>query len=231
MSDNFEIIKAHCNKCLGDRNHYVLHEEKQSWDEEVDTHIVISGGDTFKMLKCCGCESVKLRHSNWFSEAYDEYGRPYVNVNYYPPATSRPEPKWFKSLGGFLPSDEEQYISDLLSEIYTALHNDSRRLATMGARALLEHIMISKVGDKGTFSKNLDAFQAQGFLSLKQREIIEPILEAGHATIHRGFNPSIEDVNTVIEITESLVETTYIHTEKASKLKSRVPNKIKAKPT
>ena len=51
MSDNFEIIKAHCNKCLGDRNHYVLHEEKQSWDEEVDTHIVISGGDTFKMLK------------------------------------------------------------------------------------------------------------------------------------------------------------------------------------
>jgi hypothetical protein len=89
-----------------------LHEEKQSWDEEADTHIVISGGDTFKMLKCCGCESVKLRHSNWLSEAYDEYGRPYVNVNYYPPATSRPEPKCFKNLGGFLRSDEEQYISD-----------------------------------------------------------------------------------------------------------------------
>ncbi|MCP4486715.1 MAG: DUF4145 domain-containing protein [Gammaproteobacteria bacterium] len=192
MSDNPEIIKAHCNKCLGERNHYVLHEEKQNWDEEVEPRIVISSGDTFKMLKCCGCESVKLRHSSWFSEACDEHRRPYVDVNYYPPATSRPEPKWFKSLGDFFASNEQKYTSHLLSEIYTALHNDSRRLATMGARALLEHIMVSKVGDKGTFAKNLDAFHMQGFLSLKQREIIEPILEAGHAAIHRGFDPSVE---------------------------------------
>ncbi len=95
----------------------------------------------------------------------------------------------------------------------------------MGARALLEHVMVSKVGDQGTFVKNLDKFQAEGFLSQRQREIIEPILEAGHAAIHRGFDPSEEDVATVIEVTESLVETTYVHTEKASKLKTRVPGR------
>lgn len=225
MTEQLKIIKAHCNKCLGERNHYVLHEEDQRWAEEIEPGLFISGDDNFMMIKCCGCDSIKLRHSSWFSESIDEYGRPYVDVTYYPPATSRPEPSWLKDLRNPLASDEQQYIVQLLHEIYAALHNDSRRLATMGARALLEHIMVAKVGDHGTFVKNLDEFQAQGYLSAKQREIIEPILDAGHAAIHRGFHPGTEDVNTVIEITESLVETTYVHSEKASKLKGRVPER------
>ena len=225
MTENLKIIKSHCNTCLGERNHYVLHEEKQEWDDEIEPGLSIYGGDTFAMIKCCGCDSVKLRHSKWFSESCDEHGRPYVDVNYYPPATSRLEPAWLKELKDPFASDEQQYIVQLLHEIYSALHNDSRRLATMGARALLEHIMVSKVGDQGTFIKNLDAFQEQGYLSAKQREVIEPILEAGHAAMHRGFHPGIEDVNTVIVITESLVETTYVHSEKVSKLKGRVPNR------
>lgn len=203
----------------------MLHSEEQRWAEEVDPGIQISGCNTFKMIKCCGCDSVKLRHSDWFSEACDEYGRPYVDVNYYPPAISKAEPTWLKELRNPFGSKEQQCVVGLLHEIYTALHNNSRRLAVMGARALLEHVMVSKVGDQGTFVKNLDKFQAEGFLSQRQREIIEPILEAGHAAIHRGFDPSEEDVATVIEVTESLVETTYVHTEKASKLKTRVPGR------
>lgn len=204
----------------------MLHEEDQPWSEEYEPGIYISGSNSYKMIKCCGCDSVKLRHSKWFSESMDEYGRPYVDVTYYPPATSRPEPAWLKDLSDdFLASDEQQYIVQLLHEIYSALHNDSRRLATMGARALLEHIMVAKVGDRGSFVKNLDAFESEGYLSVKQREIIEPILEAGHAAIHRGFHPGTEDVNTVIEITESLVATTYVHSGKASKLKDRVPKR------
>jgi hypothetical protein len=231
MTDTEKIIKAHCNTCLGERNHSVLHEEEQLWDEEYEPGIFIYGGDRFRMIKCCGCDSVKLQHSDWFSESCDEHGRPYVNVKYYPPATSKPEPTWLKELKSPFASDEQQYIVGLLHEIYTALHNDSRRLAVMGARALLEHIMISKVGDNGSFIKNLKAFETQGYLSVNQREIIEPILEAGHASIHRGFHPSVEDVQTVIQITESLVETTYVHSKKASKLKDRVPNRKSKKAT
>lgn len=204
-----------------------MHTEEQRWDEEIDPSLSISGCDTFKMIKCCGCDSVKTRHSTWFSENIDEYGRPYVTVNYYPPATSKQKPAWLKELDDPLASEEQKYIVQLLHEIYTALHNNSRRLAVMGARALLEHIMVSRIGDQGAFVKNLDEFQKKGYLSTKQREIIEPILEAGHAAIHRGFHPNAEDVITVIEITESLVETTYVHTEKASKLKGRVPTRKK----
>ena len=118
-----------------------------------------------------------------------------------------------------------RFVRGLIKEIYSALHNDSRRLAAMGIRALIEHMMILEVTDNGSFKKNLEAFQKAGYLSDKQRTIIEPILEAGHAAIHRGYEPSSEDVITVIEITESLVETIYVHSKKAEKLKERVPQR------
>ncbi|AYQ57606.1 hypothetical protein MS2017_1944 [Bathymodiolus thermophilus thioautotrophic gill symbiont] len=217
-------LKAQCNKCLGETNHLLLHKEDQPWDEDMGCGNIIYGSETFNMVKCCGCDSVKLMYTSWFSGACDEDG-PIIETNYYPPAISRAEPKWVSSLGGFFSQEQERYSFKLLREIYSALHNDSRCLAVMGIRALLEHLMIAKVTDKGTFKKNLDAFQAEGYLSKKQRGIIEPILEAGHAAIHRAYHPSSEDVLTAIEVTESLVETIYVHPKKANKLKERVPKR------
>ena len=217
-------LKAQCNKCLRETNHALLYKEEQPWDEELE-HYTIHGCETFNMVKCCGCDSIKLMHSSWFSEIHDEYGRPIIDISYYPPAISRAEPKWLSKIGGILPNNEMRFVRGLLKEIYSALHNNSRRLAAMGVRALIEYMMIIEVSDNGSFKKNLDAFQRAGYLSNKQREIIEPILEAGHAAIHRGYEPSPKDVLTVIEITESLVETIYVHSIKAEKLKERVPRR------
>ncbi|MEP1214050.1 MAG: DUF4145 domain-containing protein [Marinobacter sp.] len=220
-------LKAHCNTCLRETNHSLLHEEEQPWSEEVGYNQLIYGAETFNMIKCCGCDSVKLMHNSWFSEMVDESGQPYIETNYYPPAISRAEPKWLSDVLGPLSSTNDVFIVDLFREIYSALHNNSRRLAVMGIRALIEHLMIREVKDNGSFKKNIEAFQDAGYLSKKQRETIEPILEAGHAAIHRGYEPSPEDVLTVVEVTESLVETIYVHSKKASKLKARVPGRTK----
>jgi len=219
-------IKAHCNKCLRETNHLLLHKEEQLWDELINNNgYRINGNETFNTLKCCGCDSIKLMHTSCFSEVCDKNGKPIININYHPPAISRAEPKWLSDLGDLLSSQQEIYISELLREIYSALHNDSRRLVIMGIRALIEHLMIAEVTDGGSFEKNLDKFQHEGYLSAKQREIIEPILEAGHATMHRKYHPSSDDVVTAVEITESLVETIYVHSDKANKLKERVPKR------
>lgn len=218
-------LKAHCNKCLRETNHQLLHKEDQPWDEEVDHGVSVYGSETFNMIKCCGCDSVKLMHESWFSEICDDYGRPITEINYYPPAVSRAEPKWLSELGGLFPNEQMQYVRGLIKEIYSALHNDSHRLAVMGIRALIEHLMIIEVSDQGTFKKNLDAFHQAGYLSDRQREIVEFLLQAGHAAIHRGFHPSTEDVLTVVEITENLVATIYVHSQKAEKLRKRVPQR------
>jgi len=114
-------------------------------------------------------------------------------------------------------------VPDLLQEIYVAIQNDSLRLAVMGIRALLEHVMIDKVSDRGTFQKNLDAFEEQGFVSKSQRTILESVLEAGHATIHRAFSPSRDELVALIDITENVIESIYLNELRAARIAGKVP--------
>jgi hypothetical protein len=205
--------KAHCNSCNGDRNHEVLHTEETSWADEDHG---VSGRDKYETLKCLGCDSIKLRHTSWFSE--DDT----PTINYFPPAISRAIPHWFHGLVGKLPSNN-WFVEELLREIYVALQNNLPNLATMGVRSLIEKIMISKTGDQGTFAKNLTKFQELGYVSRIQRGHLETILDAGHATIHRSFSPKTVDVMTIVDITEHIVESVYLHGSKITALKKRVP--------
>lgn len=115
------------------------------------------------------------------------------------------------------------YITGLLHEIYVALQNDSKRLAAMGVRALIEHIMIDKIEDQGSFRKNVAKFHEKGFISLVQKKILLTILEAGHAAIHRSYNPSEEDLTTLIDVAESVIESIYVNDYNAKNLEKRIP--------
>jgi hypothetical protein len=81
---------------------------------------------------------------------------------YYPPSIFRPQPKWLS-----LP-DREWHITKLLQEVYNVLQNNAPVLAAMGIRAVLEAIMIDRVGDNGSFAANLKKFQVQGHISMVQ---------------------------------------------------------------
>lgn len=219
------MIKAHCNRCQRETNQEVLHTETFSWEEIIEEQqVILSGTDIYEMLKCCGCDSIILRHTEYFCGNLDQQGNLLPTFHYYPPATSRPEPQWLHELND-INDDEKKINYDLLKEIYSSLHNNSRRLATMGIRALIEHIMIKKAGDKGSFAKNLDSFAAQGLISLSQEDILNTILEAGHATMHRAYSPSTEDLHTCMDITESIIASVYIHPEKAKILKTKIPKR------
>src|SRR5512133_1381024 len=93
-----DIIEAHCNRCLGDRNHFVVHAHQEKWSKDLGDETFISGEDRFELLKCAGCGDVRLRHTNWFSEQADEQGKPIPAVTYYPPALIRREPSWLSSV-------------------------------------------------------------------------------------------------------------------------------------
>jgi|SRR6185312_5555838 len=221
-----KIIRIHCNKCGGERRHEILHHEAVTWEDAVDDNYTLHGGDDYDLVKCCGCENVALRHQTWFSEDTDEHGRPNVKTVLYPPASFRREPRWLTDLMWALPIDNN-FVGDFIKEIYVALRNKSLRLAVMGIRALLEQIMMDKVGDNGSFKNNLDAFEQGGFVSHGQRMVLEPVLEAGHATMHRAFKPTSMDVGHLMDITESIIESIYINARRASELSKRVPLKSK----
>jgi hypothetical protein len=115
----------------------------------------------------------------------------------------------------------------LLTEVYSAVQNDLRCLAAMGIRAILEVVMRNKVGDQRTFKVLLDEFQKAGYLSTRQAGSLDSILEAGHAAIHRGWEPTDEDIAALLDITEAVIETTYLHERRAQALEKRVPRRPK----
>jgi 2,4-dienoyl-CoA reductase-like NADH-dependent reductase (Old Yellow Enzyme family) len=75
----------------------------------------------------------------------------------------------------------------MLREVYEAVRNELRQLAVMGIRAILEQVMISNIGDRGSFKANLEALQEAGYISLIQFDALDKVLEAGHAVTHRNF--------------------------------------------
>ena len=219
-------MKSHCNTCGPNRTHLILHQEVENWVQETEDIGDVSGSTIFQMVKCAGCGAILLRREAWCSENYDEEGEAVADIDYFPARVFRKLPDWHSELRWY--KDAESTVRDLLKEIYIALQNDLHRLAAMGIRALLEHIMIDKVGDKGSFQKNIDEFTAAGFISAVQKGILVTALEAGHASIHRNFKPSIETLVSLIDIAESLVQTVYIHERKAEEIKAATPARKKS---
>jgi hypothetical protein len=208
------ITRAHCNACGDDRNHAVIHAESEDWESDGHT-----GNDTYEMLRCGGCESVRLRHIARYSVGDGER----TDVQYFPPTEYRKPPAWFREFLVAGHQNGSPSLSQLMIEIYAAVRNNLPSLAAMGIRSLLERIMISKTGDQGTFQKNLTMFESLGHVSKKQREHLETILDAGHAAIHRSYVPSTADVVTLLEITEHVVESVFMHEQKIARIKEKVP--------
>src|SRR5210317_585917 len=147
-----DTIWVHCNLCSGKKNHEILYHKEISWSDDIADNFSINGSNIYDVLTCCGCDSVLFRKQSWDSEYCDpKTGKPEIYTTYYPPPTFRKFPRWQNDFSPFGETNEN--IWDLIREIYIALQNDALRVAVMGIRALLETIMIEKVGDQGTFPK------------------------------------------------------------------------------
>ena len=124
--------------------------------------------------------------------------------------------------------EETEQFEELLDEIYKATQNSLPRLAIMGVRALLEQVMIVKVGDRGSFAENLKGFHEAGYVSVVQFDALARILDAGHAVIHRGFAPEDEHLNTALDVMEGILAAIYVHDQEIKNL--NIPERSKKQP-
>jgi hypothetical protein len=213
------LTKAHCNACGPDRNHEVLRSVRKEGEEQIEEGISIWWVDEYELLTCAGCEVVTLRHTHRFSE--DDNAK----VTYYPPAAARRRPRWMGSLRykNFSFDRGASTLHSLLDEIYVALDNDSRALAGMGIRAILDKIMAEKIGEKRTFKESIEAFEGAGHVSRDEGKRLDTIIEAGHAATHRSWRPSATDLHVLLDVMESIIERLYIHEGTIEELAKRVP--------
>jgi hypothetical protein len=202
-------IKAPCRNCHRETIHAVLCADAETADDFIEGVGSVWWRTTSEMLKCRGCGAVSLRQSELFSEGNEPA------FYFYPPRVSRRRPSWNTQLPlGLL---------HMMNEVYSALDADNRRLALMGARTVLDMLMLDKVGDTGTFEQKLKAMEELGFVTVRGREFLDAALDAGNAAAHRGYNPKAEDLARVMDIIENMLQNVYVLEDAARTLRERTP--------
>ncbi|CAG2155517.1 hypothetical protein LMG31506_05433 [Cupriavidus yeoncheonensis] len=211
-----QVLWTHCNECGHETKHEVVHnaERRRTYDND---QYSVEVGSTWTVLQCGGCEEVSMRRVDWCSDDDPQDGP--NTPTFFPARVSRRKPVW---LGRY---DVPSADVDILEEIYKALHADSRRLAMMGARALFDVVITRTVGDQGSFAKGLDELVNSDLISKRDRGIIEAAIEAGHAAIHRGHQPTSDDVNVVIDIAERLIHAEVLQAQASALAASTPPRK------
>lgn len=103
--------------------------------------------------------------------------------------------------------------------------NEAYFLATLGARAVLDRVMVEKVGDRTTFALKIGAFVEAGFATSSMRDPLLKALDAGSAAMHRGYNPTRNALNRIIDILEVILQTVYLSPEWAMELERATPKR------
>lgn len=212
------FIRVQCHVCAGETKHEVRHEdvERREWPETGEWL-----QEVYQLICCGGCGARSLRRITTSDIPSAD------KIELYPPRTTRKKPKWIADLVGI-----NDALKELLDEVYVPLEGGAKRLTVMGARSVLEHIMVEHVGDSGTFEANIDAFHAQGHIGDAQRDVVKTVIDVGSAAIHRGYRPSDADLEATMDVMESVVKSIYIDKPAVQRIKlpPRPPRKTTSQP-
>lgn len=212
-----DVVTSPCNSCGHPTDHLVVAvRHLQAWFEREE----LEGGAPpnleyeYAMLECGGCQSISLRVDELLDGAL-------FSTTFYPPRVQRKKPAWS--------SDLPIQLQSLMTEVYAALADDSRKLAVLGARTILDIVMTQKVGRLRTFQSRLKALEAKGLIGRANREILRAALEARSAAAQRAYAPSSDIVNEVMDIIENLLQAVYIFPESLRKIKRSTPRRAVGK--
>jgi hypothetical protein len=210
-------VKGHCPQCGDNRNARVLYEHTARWSDEESG---IRGNDTARMLECAGCDTVYFETRSTDSEDYDQDG-PRERVTYYPAPCKRDEPPWMWEM-----LLEDSQLHSLLKETYAALNNDARVLAAVGLRTIFDRASEKfGVDPNKSFRAKLDELVTQGKIGQSEHASLDVLTDAGGAAAHRGWKPTVGQLQTLMNIGEAFLYRTIILDAEAQRLKKTIPQR------
>jgi hypothetical protein len=218
-----KTIKGHCPNCGADRNAEIVANHETARDSDDDSGIWWRG--TFQILRCMGCDEVYFRTEGWCSEDTDETGRPAQRITYSPAPSKRKTPEWeFELLS------KDSVLYGLVTETYTALNNDAPVLAAIGLRTVFDRASeMMGVDPALSFEKKLDALERMGKIGRSEKETLKTLTDAGGAAAHRGWKPTIAQLDTLMSIGEQFLHRAFVLESHAQALRSKIPPRQKRK--
>ena len=181
-----------------------------------------------------GCEEVFYRKDETCSEDMDVEVNPPTGdyehvlarrITYWPAPSKREPPSWAFDL-----QMEDSDLHELVSEMYTALNNNARILAAIGLRTVFDRASEKLGVDPALgFDEKLNALEQMGKIGRSERETLEVLTDAGGAAAHRGWKPTINQLDTLMTVGEQFLYRTIILEREAKALKAKIPPRQKRK--
>lgn len=225
------IVKGHCPTCGADKNAEIRGYHYDGWQD--DEH-PISGGTSYYILKCRGCDAVYYKQSSWFSEDVDYHQNPYTGeteqhcpetISYWPSPNKRIAPQWLDKLKCY-----DHSLGSLFDDVYSALNYDLPILAAIAMRTSFDRASeLLGINPSLRFIEKLNALEASGKVGKDERSILDTLTDAGSAAAHRGWKPSPEQLETMICIIEQFLYRVFILQKEVGELKGKVPAKQQKK--
>jgi hypothetical protein len=123
----------------------------------------------------------------------------------------------------------DEDVHSLMSSVYVALDNDLAVLTAIGIRTVFDRASeFVGIDPAKSFATKLSDLVTSGKIGTDQRDTLAILTDAGSAAAHRGWKPTSEELDTMLEVIESFLHNTFILGEAAKKLKSRIPHRQKA---
>lgn len=186
-----DLFHIYCLHCKSEIKHEFLIglETQQSTDDE-------NYYAEYDLLRCINCESITYRTDHYTSDDMVQIPNQYGELewdrltrpNYYP--TRDKELANATHVINLLPDS----IQDTFNEVVTALNNKLEILSGLGLRTLLEQICKHFIKDDD-LGRILQKFEDEGYISTKQRYLLDDIRYIGNDAAHRAESNSIKNIN------------------------------------
>lgn len=229
-SESPRVERSDCPQCGPQRRaEVVAFFSVTNHDETSPVYEVVN----YNTLQCCGCGVIHVRRDVFFSEDEDHEQDPVTGEwktvlratsTYWPPPERRRKPSWSLQV-------QDDVVHRLLDEVYRALNDDLRTLAAMGVRALLDKTFELAGADPAAgFEEKLKSLTAEGVISIRDKETLTIMTDAGSAASHRGWQPDADALDTILEAAEAVLHRVVVLPSNAQRLQQQVPPKPQRQP-
>lgn len=194
--------RLYCNSCERVTIHVLGARCEGSWSSDLDG---VSGGETYSIYRCGGCDTVCFERSSWNSENYDHDENGDLVAIYdsvqYPAPISRD----FK----FDKSHTPGKLDSILDQTQNSFISGGRLLATIGLRLAIEFITADQNTSGSNLSKKIDDLHNKGLIDLDQKGLLHKVRLKGNKGAHEAQEMTQKEIVAGMEVVSILIDKLY----------------------